>query len=364
MRDLSPRVLNRTLLDRQFLLSRESRPALGVIERLVALQSQEPNWPYIGLWARSSSFRIDDLMWLLMTKQVVRAAALRRTQHLMASSDVLWLRPTIQPVLDRGAQSRYFTKETSGLDRDELASFGIGLLGRDTSSRRELARRLAERWPERNGRVLAAALELHVPLVHSPGTSAWGRWGSPTKVEVVRAETVIGPLADSAQPELLIRRYLQGFGPATVLDFQIWSGLTKMEKVFESMRPNLRVYQTEDMGEVFDLPEATLADGNLPVPVRFLPGYDNVLLGHAVRTRIVSDEDRKQVMPGGALVRPTFLVDGFVAGIWSLERSRLFVMPFRPLPDEARAEVATEAERLLEFVAPDAEVGEFSIAGL
>ena len=364
MNEISPRVLNRTLLDRQFLMSRESCSALGIIERLVALQSQEPNWPYIGLWARAADFHIDDLMWLLTTRQVVRGAGLRRTQHLMASSDVIWLRPTIQPVLDRGSQSRYFTSETTGLDVDELAAAGVNLLGRNTLSRRELARGLAERWPGRNGRVLAAALELHVPLIHSPGTSAWGRWGSPAKVEVARAEPVIGPLADSAQPQLLIRRYLRGFGPATVLDFQSWSGLTRMEKVFEEMRPGLRVYLNEGGAELFDLPEAKLADADLPVPVRFLPGYDNVLLGHAVRTRIVSDEDRKQVMPGGALVRPTFLVDGFVAGIWSLERSRLFVMPFRPLSDEARADVATESERLLAFVTPDADVGEFSIAGL
>jgi hypothetical protein len=364
MRDISIRVLNRTLLDRQLLLSRESRPALGVIERLVALQSQEPNWPYIGLWARAAEFHPDHLTWLLTTRQVVRTAGLRRTLHLMASSDVRWLRPTIQPLLDRGAQSRYFTSETSGLDLNDLISVGVNLLGRNTLSRRELAKGLADKWPGRNGRILAAALELHVPLLHSPGTSAWGKWGSPSRVEVARAETVIGALSDTPQPELMIRRYLGAFGPATVMDFQSWSGLTKMEETFERMRPGLRVYPTDEGVELFDLPDATLADGDLPAPVRFLPGYDNVLLGHAIRTRIVSDEDRKQVVPGRAIVRPTFLVDGFVAGIWSLERSTLFVMPFRPLSDEARAEVAAEAERLVEFVAPDAPFGEISIAGV
>jgi Winged helix DNA-binding domain len=361
MRDISLRVLNRTLLERQFLLSRDSRSALWVIERLVALQSQEPNWPYIGLWARASEFSTDDLMWLLTTRQVVRTAGIRRTQHLMSSGDFRWLRPTIQPVLDRGAKSRYFNSEISGVDVDELIAVGVNLLGKDTLSRRELARCLAEKWPGRKGRVLAAALELHLPLVHSPGTSAWGRWGSPSHVDVARAEPVIGAVEDSAQPERMIHRYLGAFGPATAMDFQSWSGLTRMEKVFEAMRPGLRVHRTDEGVELFDLPEATLADGDLPAPVRFLPGYDNILLGHAIRTRIVSDEDRKQVMPGGALVRPTFLVDGFVAGVWSLQRSRLLVMPFRPLSDDARAEVATEAERLLEFVAPDAPGGETSI---
>ncbi len=364
MREISLRVLNRTLLDRQLLLSRDPRPALRVIERLVALQSQEPNWPYIGLWARAAEFRTDHLMWLLTTRQVVRVAGIRRTYHLMASDDVRWLRPTIQPVLDRGAQSRYFTSVTTGLDVDELISVGVNLLGRNSLSRLELARGLADKWPGRNGRILAAALELHVPLVHSPGTSAWGKWGSPSRVDVTRAETVIGELSDSAQPETMIRRYLGAFGPASAMDFQSWSGLTKMEEVFEGMRTSLRVYPTDEGVELFDLPDATLADGDLPAPVRFLPGYDNVLLGHAVRTRIVSDEDRKQVVPGRAIVRPTFLVDGFVAGIWSLERSTLFVMPFRPLSEEARAEVATEAERRVELVAPDIPFGEISIAGV
>jgi hypothetical protein len=362
--EISLRALNRTLLDRQFLLERVSLSTLSVVKRLVALQAQEPNWPYVGLWARVANFRVDELMWLLISRQVVRGAGLRRTQHLMASADVRWLRPTIQPVLDRGAQSRYITSETTGLDLDELIAVGVTVLGRNTLSRRELARRLKEKWPERNGRVLAAALELRVPLVHSPGTSAWGGWGSPSRVEVARAETVIGELSDSAQPEMLIRRYLGAFGPATAMDFQSWSGLTRMEKVFEGMGPGLRVYRTEEGVELFDLPEAKLADGDLPAPVRFLPGYDNVLLGHAIRTRIVGDEDRKQVMPGGAVVRPTFLVDGFVAGIWSLQRSRLFVMPFRPLSAEARVEVESEAERLLEFVTPEESDGKISFASV
>jgi hypothetical protein len=114
-----------------------------------------------------------------------------------------------------------------------------------------------------------------------------------------------------------------GVGVQFVMDFQSWSGLTRMEEIFEGMRPGLRVYPTDEGVELFDLPEAALADGDLPTPVRFLPAYDNVLLGHAIRTRMVSDEDRKQVMPGRAVVRLTSLVDGLVAGVWSLQRSTL-----------------------------------------
>jgi hypothetical protein len=284
MRDLSLRALNKTLLERQFLLSRDSRPALGVIERLVAPQSLEPNWPFIGLWARSSEFHTEDLMWLLTTRQVVRAAG----------SDVRWLRPTIQPVLDRGAQSRYFISEPSGVDFDELIAGGVSLLGRNTLSRRE-------KWPGRNGRLLAAALGLRVPLVHSPGTSPWGRWGSPSYVDVARAEPVIGAVSDSAQPERMIRRSLGGFGPATVMDFHCRPGLTKNGVDLRSDAAGSSRLSHGRGGRAVRSTESTLADGDLPAPVRFLPGYDNVLPDHALRTRIVSDEDRRQVMPGGAV---------------------------------------------------------------
>ena len=347
---ISLRALNRTLLDRQFLLERVSRSTLGVVARLVALQAQEPNWPYIGLWARVVDFRPDDLMSLLSSGQVVRGAGLRSTQHLVAGEDFRWLRPTIQPVLDRNARSPYVTRETIGLDLDEITAVGIELLGDDTLSRRELRKRFVEKWPGRNGQVMVAALERRVPLVHSPATGAWGRWGSPAGVAVVRAEFVVGEMSES-QPEALIRRYLAAFGPAAVSDFQSWSGLTRMGEVFEIMRPGLGVYRTE-VGELFDLPDAALADVDVPAPVRFLPAFDNVLLGHATRTRIVSDDDRKVVMPGGAQVVPTFLVDGFVGGTWSLQGSELLVKNFRPLSRAIRSEVVSEAEQLLEFVIP------------
>ncbi len=129
---ISLRALNRTLLDRQFLLDRVSLSPLDVIRRLVALQAQEPNWPYVGLWARVVDFRRDDLVSLLSSGQVVRGAALRSTQHLVAAEDFRWLRPTIQPVLDRNARSPYVARETIGLDLDEITAVGIELLADNT----------------------------------------------------------------------------------------------------------------------------------------------------------------------------------------------------------------------------------------
>ncbi|MFJ5232312.1 winged helix DNA-binding domain-containing protein [Kitasatospora sp. NPDC088391] len=371
---LSTRVLNRTLLQRQFLTERTARPVLDVVEHLVALQAQEPNWPYLGLWTRVAGFRLGDLSDLLGDGRVVRSATLRSTQHLASGADFRRLRHLLQPVLDRTSRAAHFTATTADLDLAELLAAGRELTTGRTVRRRELARALAERFPGRDGRVLAGAVELRIPMVHDPATAAWGSWGTRSNVAVTPAEHLLGPLApdlsdgpartgESDRPagsgvEPLVLRYLAAFGPAGVKDLQAWSGLTRLRGVLDAMRSRLRVFRDEHGTELFDLPEAVLAPADLPLPVRFLPAFDNLLLGHADRTRVLADPDRRLVMPGRALVHPTFLVDGFVHGIWSLKGATLRITPFRPLSAADTREVRAEAERLLAFAAPDADGAE------
>jgi hypothetical protein len=351
---VSLRALNRTLLERQMLISRSSCPVIEVVERLVAMQGQEPNWPYVGLWARLAGFSHQDLAALLNGRSVVRSSVLRGTQHLVGAEDFRWLRPVVQPVLDRIVRASYFAKETAGLDLAELAGTGGDLLGDQTLTRRQLARLLTELHPGRDGRVLASAVELQVPLVHMPSTGAWGGWGTRSAISVTRAQVWLGRSMAAPEVETMIRRYLAAFGPASVMDIQAWSGLTRLRQVVDGLRPRLRVLRDEQGKELFDLPDAPLADPGTPAPVRYLPAYDNLLLGHSDRTRVIGDHDRAQVMPGRAVVRPTFLVDGFVHGTWSLTGSALRIHPFRPLTREDTAAVMEEAERLHTFVAPGA----------
>ncbi|MEU4405507.1 winged helix DNA-binding domain-containing protein [Streptosporangium sp. NPDC023963] len=323
MTTLSVRALNRALLDRQFLLARTDHTPLEVIGRLVAL---------------------------LQDRKVVRSGLLRSTQHLAAADDFRRLRPLLQPVLDRTARSAYFARNSAGLDTASLVSTGLELLAGGTTPRKELARRLAERHPGRDGRVLAGEVELRVPLVHSPATGAWGSWGTRSAVSVTPAETWLGrPMAPVAAKDL-IRRYLAAFGPAGTMDVQAWSGLTRLGEIVSGMRAELRHYRGPDGRELIDLADAELPDPDTPAPVRLLPAFDNVLLGHADRTRVISHEDRERVMPGHAQVRPTFLVDGHVHGSWSLQGGTLRLAPFRPLSAIDRAALEQEAERLLPFV--------------
>ncbi|MEZ0071527.1 winged helix DNA-binding domain-containing protein [Planotetraspora sp. GP83] len=228
---------------------------------------------------------------------------------------------------------------------------GTEILAAGTLPRRELGRMLASRHPGRDGKILAGEVELRTPLVHTPETGQWGGWGTRAAISVTRAEDWLGAPMEPAPVEELVRRYLAAFGPAGVMDVQAWSGLTRLREVIHAMRGELRCYHDTEGRELFDLessPEPS--DPGMPVPVRFLPAFDNLLLGHADRTRVISDSDRKRVMPGGAMVLPTFLVDGFVHGSWSLKGTTLCLTPFRSLAAADLRAVTDEAERMLPFL--------------
>jgi hypothetical protein len=156
-------------------------------------------------------------------------------------------------------------------------------------------------------------------------------------------------------------RYLAAFGPATAKDFQVWSWLTGIREVVERLRPRLRTYRDERGRELFDVPDAPMPDPETPAPVRFLPEFDNLLLSHDDRSRVL---DRK--FGSGTWLRGTFLADGFVAGTWRLDakngNATLTIQPFATLVSADRADVEEEAESLAVFLAADARTREIRIA--
>ena len=357
---LDRRALNRATLARQLLLERTRDTALSVVRRLVGLQAQDPEPPYFGLWSRIEDFRVDDLTGLLHSRDVVRATLLRGTQHLVTADDYLWLRPALQPMLTRW-QKGAFGKATAGIDPDELADAARGILARGRVSRPELGRALSERWPGRDPVGLARSAQGLLPVLHPPPDGTWGRRGT---TPFVLADRWLGrPLVADPSPDDLVLRYLAAFGPASVRDVQAWSGMTRLRAVVDGLRPRLSVFRGEDGRELFDLPDAPRPDPDTPAPVRFLALLDNVLVGHHDRSRIVEDARRPYVV-----VEAPLTVDGFVRGLWRIERpagrSRagrggedravLDVRLFTPLtPAEAEA-VAQEGERLLRLAAGDA----------
>ncbi|MCU1646847.1 MAG: winged helix DNA-binding protein [Nocardia sp.] len=352
MTEISLRQLNRTLLVRQMLAERVSMPAGDLIRHLIAVQGQEPNWPYVGLWTRLTDFRHEDLAALLHDRSVVRSTMIRRTVHLADAADYRWLYPTVRPVIEAALQAPYFQEAIDGIDRIEFGTAGRELLTGRTLTRIELAQMLADRFPSPHPGRLAQALGVMLPMVHHPEAGVWGAWRN-RRVSVSLAEEWMGtPLAESPQPETMILRYLAAFGPATVADIQAWSGTTRLAEVLARLRPQLRVYRDESGRDLFDLPDAPLADPDLPAPVRLLPAFDNALLGHRDRTRVISDEDRARITKIASGGVPMYLVDGFVHGRWSINGATIQITPWHPLSATAEADIRTEAERLLTLMKP------------
>ncbi|WP_243719727.1 winged helix DNA-binding domain-containing protein [Actinomadura sp. KC06] len=323
------------------------------VSLLVAIQAQENNVPYYSLWTRLAGFQQQELTDLMNDRSVVRGSILRGTQHMSLAEDYRWLRPLVQECLTRGRQAA-FGRVSKGWDLDELAIEARKLLDGQVLTRPQLARALAELWPDRDVQALGWSAQAVLSVVHPPPSGTWNVGGA---TPFALAEEWIGKPLYETGPARLIRRYLAAFGPASVKDFQMWSGLRRMDAAFEELRPELRVYKDDNGVELFDLPDLTIPD-DVPAPVRLLPGFDNLVLAYADRTRLMTDEQRRIVCVG-AVIKPTILVDGRVHGLWTLERDRkagsatVTVERLAPLPDEQAVE--EEAARFLEFAVPDAD---------
>jgi hypothetical protein len=351
-RVLTLRELNRATLARQMLLEREDTSALRAVERLAGLQAQVASPPYVGLWTRLQDFRREDLTRLMEERRVVRATLMRATLQLMSAEDYLLLRPALQPALTRSMRS-IAGKRLEGLDIDRLVVAAREYFDEEPRTFADLRPLLSELEPERDQSALAYAVRTNLPLVQVPSGGVWGYSGKPpfTTPEWWLGRSPTG----SEDPRDLIRRYLAAFGPATVRDVQTWSGRTQLKQPMEGLKGELRVFRDEAGNELLDLPGAPLPQGDIPAPPRFVPDYDNLVLSHADRGRVISDEHRKKVFLSAARVRATFLIDGFVRGAWKIERNRkmatLQIEPFEPLSTEDRATLGDEGERLVRFVA-------------
>ena len=366
---LSGRALNRALLDRQLLLRRrDPLPAaagpradrvIETVEHLVGLQAQAPFPPYYGLLSRLGGFRPADLAELLLTRKVVRIGLMRGTIHLVSADDCLRLRPVLQPVLERGLRAN-FGRQLTAVDRAALAAAGRALVEDRPMTFSEIGGALAPRWPQYPPNALAQGVRALVPLVQVPPRAVWGQAGQAAHTS---AEAWLGrPLAASASPDEVVLRYVAAFGPATVADAQAWSGLTGLREVVGRLRPQLRTFRDEQGRELFDLPDAPRPDPDTPVPVRLVAEFDNLILSHADRARVISEPDRQRLYSKNGIFPGTVLIDGFVRGMWRVTAApgdAILAIELFGEADGDRDAVVAEGERLLEFVAPgspDAEI--------
>ncbi|GLY81262.1 winged helix DNA-binding domain-containing protein [Actinoallomurus iriomotensis] len=350
-RILDARTLGRATLARQLLLDRADVPVLDAVARLGGLQAQEPQEPFAGLWSRLRAFDPVVLSDLLIRRRLVRTHLMRRTVHLVTAEDALAWRARHDAMLRQRVLGNH-RRELDGVDLDELAAAGRAVMADGAPrSMAELVRELAGRWPapapRALGETLVAAL---VPVAQAPPR---GLWRTRAGVRNVLLSSWLGreidpPALDGSDPvgQALVRRYLAAFGPATSADLRAWCGLAGLPAAVAAIREELVTFRDTRGRELFDLPDAPRPDAGTPAPVRFLPAFDNAILGYHDRGRIIDDAYRGLSVAGERVV----LVDGRVAATWRVDAGTVAVTPLRRLSGADRAAVAEEGRELAGFL--------------
>ncbi len=355
---LSDRALNRTLLLRQQLLARGSASVSEVIDRLVGLQAQAPLAPYVALWSRLEDFAPDKLAGLISSRAYVRGHAMRSTLHLLSAEDFLALRALSDTAVARNLSAQAsWTQPLRKADRASLAADLRAVLAGGPLARRELAGRLSGRCGGELADAAAAVVAVLTPCVQAPPRGVWGRGGPVAWASV--QQWLGAELPDPPPPPAsFLLRYLAAFGPASVADMRAWSGWTGLREVMNGVAASLRRFRSEHGRELFDLPDAPIADPDLPAPARFLPEYDNAYFAYHDRERINPNRFAIPLAPGNGAAMGTFLTDGVFAGEWKRQLSAdrqtatLTVQNYRPLSAAEQTEIHHEGRALLAFLAP------------
>lgn len=345
------RELNRATLARQHLLERTTDSPLAVIERLVGLQSQAPYPPYTGLWTRIEGFRFEDLAALLLDRSVVRLLVMRSTVHLVTARDALGLRAPMQPPLDREYRS-VRRKHLPEIDLVEADAITLEALAEGPQAPKALGERLHARWPDLPLAHIAQLPRLRQSLVQLPPRGIWGAGGN---VSYALLDEWLGAAEEPYSPEEVVRRYLAAFGPATVKDAQQWSGLTGLKAAFDALGEDLIRFSGPDGEALFDLPDAPRPSADAPAPPRLLPEWDNLLISHADRSRVVAADRLKAMGETSNTLGGAALIDGIVVAQTKVSPGKgkgatggfVDIYPYEPIAPDAREGLQAEGEALL-----------------
>lgn len=351
---LDARALGRATLARQFLLERVDTGVRDAVAHLCGLQAQEPQEPFTGLWSRLRGFDPHELSALLLERRVVRTHLMRRTVHLVTAEDALAWRSRHDPMLRQRVLGVY-RRELGDLDLDELAAAAREVTADgEPRSMPEIGRALAARWPDTGPRPLGEVAVSLVPMVQVPPRGVWRASGGARNVPMADwlGREVDPPSPNGADPvgAALVRRYLTAFGPAASADLRAWCGLAGLPTAVAAVRDELVSFRDERGRELLDLPDAPRPDPDTPAPVRYLPAFDNAILGYADRSRIIDDAHRGLSVAGERAV----LVDGRVAATWTVDDATVVVQPLRRLTRAERTEVAEEGRALAAFLSEGA----------
>jgi Winged helix DNA-binding domain len=311
------------------------------------MQAQEPRPPFVGLWSRVADFEPAALLEPLRSAALVRGPLFRATLHVVRAQDWATFRAPMQAVLARGLSA--LGERGAGIDVDAVATTARGLLAQSPHTSAELRTLLHEAYPEHDERALGYAVRTAVPLRMLATDDPLG-FPRDARLALAEPEPPLGTL------EELVRRYLAAFGPASVADAQEWSGLRGLAPVFAALREQLVTFTDESGRELFDLPDSPRPPAETPAPVRYVPDFDNLMLAHADRTRVIAAEHRRHLTSKNLRVNAIALYDGEAAGNWTVKRTAklatLELTPFAKLPRAALGELEAEALALLAATEP------------
>jgi hypothetical protein len=359
---LTLRELNRAMLARQLLLQRARIGVVPAVERLAALQAQWSPSPYIALWSRLKDFRRQKLWSAIERREVIRARLMRGTLHLVSARDFYAYAVATQD-LQRSAWNRL--QVGRGVEPKKVASLAIAF-ARQPRPKEEVLAHIQERI---GGSSLGGPfswlvwrfVSAHADLVTAPPGGHWEYGGTDAPYVAARHWIAHGERPSEKDAlEVLVRRCLAAFGPATLADVAKFAGQVppRVRPTLERIAPTLRTFRDESGRLLYDLPRAPRPDGDLSAPVRFLPRYDELLISYQHRDRVIAPAHRGAVYAKNAIVEAVVMVDGFAAGTWSLVRAKnealLKVAPFARLAARDRAAIDAEGHLLIEFLAPDA----------
>ena len=350
-RVLTRRELNRALLARQLLLERRSLSAAKAVEQLGGLQAQSTPSPYLSLWTRLEGFEREQLTRALTGSRLVKALLQRGTLHIVTPGDY-WAFSTARRELGGILWPPAYEALVPKAKLEKLAQLVLAELAADERTFKEI-RALLE--PHARGAATATFLwrrvQGYASVVHVPPSGIWG-YGGHGVYAAAEGRLKGKPPPGREAFDHLVRRYLGAYGPATKQDVGQWAGIPRVTPIAESLdRLSLRTFRNEQGQVLYDLPRAPLPDPETPAPARLVPRFDNLVLSHADRSRVLGDVAPSRIVTKNAMVHATILVDGFVAGTWQLENGRVVLEPFAKLSAETTRALREEAERLEAFVA-------------
>jgi hypothetical protein len=350
-RVLSRAELNRALLARQLLLERQRMPVPRAVARLAGLQAQYTPSPYLSLLARLDGFEREGLTRALERRRVVKALLMRGTLHIVTPGDY-WAFAVARHTLGADhwppAYERVLPKRRiAAIARSTIRELRAG------PKRFQDVRALLETQVSANvnATFLWRRVQGQEHVVHAVPSGTWGYHGEGVYEAADAAIAAPTPDPDEAC-EQLVRRYLAAFGPATVQDLGQWAGIQRSGPLTRVLdRLELRTFADERGRTLYDLARAPLPAADTPAPPRLVPRFDNLVLAHADRARVLGDVPLGRIVTKNAVVHATILVDGFVVGTWQLEKGRVKLEPFARLEWKAKAALAEEAARIEAFLA-------------